>query len=360
MKRWRVVGPGEKHRSFQKKLGGKVTGIKVTGIVDFLLIIEYTLCQFSKAIMDVSVVIPLHNESKSLRELFLALDAALQRLNKASEIIFVDDGSTDNSFSILKEIYDSQISVQVIKLRRNFGKTAALLAGFSEAQGTLIVTMDADLQDSPSEISSLVRKLEEGYDLVSGWKFERKDPFLKRTSSKVFNWAISTFSGIKIHDFNCGLKIFRREVLMDLILYGEMHRFIPAIAGWRGFRIGEVKVRHFPRRFGKSKFGPGRYLKGFLDFLTVMVLLKFIKRPLHLFGSLGILIGFVGLVINLYLSIGWIYGKWIGQRPLLILGVLLMIIGVQTIFFGLMAEMMNFFSSKGAEPSVSQILRKRP
>jgi glycosyltransferase involved in cell wall biosynthesis len=309
--------------------------------------------------MDISVIIPLYNESDSLRELFQILKVVLESLNKAYEIIFVDDGSTDGSFSILKEIYDQQDHVQVIRLRRNFGKTAALLAGFAEAHGETIVTMDADLQDSPSEILALMKKLEEGYDLVSGWKFERKDPLVKRVSSKIFNWAISTFSGIKIHDFNCGLKVFRRDVLMDLVLYGEMHRFIPALVGWKGFKIGEVKVKHSPRRFGKSKFGPDRYLKGLLDFLTVMVLLKFIKRPLHLFGSLGILIGLIGLMINLYLSIGWIFGKWIGQRPLLILGVLLIIIGIQTIFFGLMAEMMNFLSGRGAEPSVSQILRKK-
>jgi len=309
--------------------------------------------------MDLSVVIPLHNEAASLRALSASLRAALGSLKKSYEIIFVDDGSTDDSFAVLTEIHACEDHIHVTRLRRNFGKTAALQAGFAEAEGTIIVTMDADLQDSPSEIGSLLKKLDEGYDLVSGWKFERKDPFVKKVSSRIFNWAISTFSGIHLHDFNCGLKIFRREVLSDVVLYGEMHRFIPALVAWKGYKIAEVKVAHSPRRFGRSKFGPDRFLKGFFDFLTVMVLLKFVKRPLHLFGTLGLLIGMIGLAINIYLSIGWIFGKWNGQRPLLILGVLLMIIGIQTIFFGLMAEMMNYFSGKSAEASVSQILRKK-
>lgn len=309
--------------------------------------------------LNISVIIPLYNEFHTLRELFQTLKVVLESMKKTYEIIFVDDGSTDESFSVLKEIYNQNENVEVIRLRRNFGKTAALVAGFAEVRGGIIVTMDADLQDLSSEIPHLMRKLEEGYDLVSGWKFDRRDPFIRRISSKIFNWAISFFSGVKIHDFNCGLKIFRREVLMELDLYGEMHRFIPALAGWKGFKIGEIKVKHFSRRFGKSKFGLNRYSRGLFDFLTVMMLLKYVKRPLHLFGGVGILIGLIGLVINIYLSIGWIYGRWIGHRPLLILGVLLIIIGIQTIFFGLMAEMLNFLSGKGMGPSISQILQKR-
>lgn len=250
-------------------------------------------------------------------------------------------------------------SIQVIRLRRNFGKTAALLAGFTEARGEVVVTLDADLQDSPFEIPLLLKKLDEGYDLVSGWKQERKDDWMKRNSSKIFNGVVSSASGIKIHDFNCGLKVFKQEVFKELNLYGEMHRFIPALAGWRGFRVGEVPVKHFPRKHGKSKFGADRYIKGLLDFLTVMMLVRFIKRPLHLFGSLGLIIGSMGLIINLYLTIGWMFKKWIGYRPLLFMGVLMMIIGAQTIFFGLLAEMMNFLSSKGTQPSIAQILRKK-
>jgi glycosyltransferase involved in cell wall biosynthesis len=310
--------------------------------------------------MNISVIIPLYSESGTLRELFQDLQTALKGLNQSYEIVFVDDGSTDDSFSVLKELHEAHgEEMQVIRLRRNFGKTAALLAGFAEAQGEIIVTMDADLQDSPSEIPLLLRKLGEGYDLVSGWKFERKDPFFRRIASRIFNRAIASFSGIRIHDFNCGLKALKREALEGLTLYGEMHRFIPVLAGWKGFRVGEMKVRHSARRYGRSKFGPDRYLKGFFDFLTVMVLSKFLKRPLHFFGSAGLLIGFAGWAIMIYLSIGWIYGKWIGQRPLYILGVLLMIIGIQTIFFGLMAEMMNFLSGKESHPSILQILRKK-
>ncbi|OGP88514.1 MAG: glycosyl transferase family 2 [Deltaproteobacteria bacterium RBG_16_48_10] len=309
--------------------------------------------------MDLSVVIPLYNETHSLQELFQALKSVFNSLGKSYEIIFVDDGSTDDSFSILKEIFTLNDHVQVIRLRRNFGKTAAFLAGFTEAQGRIVITLDADLQDSPTEIPLLLRKLEEGYDFVSGWKRERKDGWMKRVSSKIFNRVVSYASGIKIHDFNCGLKVFKREVIEELELYGEMHRFIPALVGWRGFKIGEVTVKHSPRKYGKSKFGSDRYLKGLLDFLTVMMLVKYIKRPLHLFGSTGLLIGSIGLIINLYLTIGWLFKKWIGYRPLLMLGVLLMIIGVQTVFFGLLAEMMNFLSPKGIGPSVAQILRKK-
>ncbi|RPJ11716.1 MAG: glycosyltransferase [Deltaproteobacteria bacterium] len=309
--------------------------------------------------MDFSVVIPLYNEAPSLRELTQALKTVLDPLGKTYEMIFVDDGSTDDSFKVLKEIYASEDRVQVIRLRRNFGKTGALLAGFAETQGEIIITLDADLQDSPSEIPALLEKLEEGYDLVSGWKFERKDSGSKRIASKIFNWAVSWVSGIKLHDFNCGLKVFTHEVLSELDLYGEMHRFIPALASWRGFRVGEVPVKHSHRKYGMSKFGAERYLKGLLDFLTVMMLVRFIKRPLHLFGSVGFLIGSIGLLINLYLAVGWLFKKWIGDRPLLVLGVLFMIIGVQTVFFGLLAEMMNFLSSKGTNPSIAKILRKR-
>jgi glycosyltransferase involved in cell wall biosynthesis len=309
--------------------------------------------------MDLSVVIPLYNEAPSIQELFQTLKNFLDLSGKSYEIIFVDDGSTDSSFSILKAIHAAHSQVMVIKLRRNFGKTSALSAGFAEVQGEVIITMDSDLQDSPGEIPLLLRSLEEGRDLVSGWKFERKDGLIKRISSKIFNGVVSFASGIHIHDFNCGLKAFRREVIQEMGLYGEMHRFIPVLAGWRGFRIGEVKVKHYPRRYGESKFGPDRFIKGLFDFMTVMMLIKFIKKPLHLFGSLGLLIGAIGLMIDLYLTMGWFYGKWIGQRPLLILGVMLMIIGIQTIFYGLLAEMTNFLSNKPEGPSIAEMLRKK-
>ena len=309
--------------------------------------------------MDLSIVIPLFNEAPSLQELFEALRNSLDRLGKSYEIIFVDDGSTDPSFSILKSIHAAHPQVSVIKLRKNFGKTAALFAGFAETQGEVVLTLDADLQDSPDEILPLLRRLEEGYDLVSGWKLDRKDGLVKRISSRIFNRVVSFASGIHIHDFNSGLKAFRREVLHELELYGEMHRFIPVLAGWRGFRVGEVTVKHFPRRHGKSKFGADRYFKGLFDFMAVMMLVKFIKRPLHLFGMIGLFIGAIGLAINLHLTIGWFLGRWIGLRPLLFLGVLLMIIGVQTIFFGLLAEMTNFLSNKTEAPSIAEVLRRK-
>jgi glycosyltransferase involved in cell wall biosynthesis len=307
--------------------------------------------------MDISVIVPLYNESSSLRDLFAGLKTVLESLPGMYEIIFVDDGSTDDSFSVLKDLHDHDPHIEAIRLRKNSGKTAALLAGLTEATGETIVTIDGDLQDSPSEIPFLIMKLEEGYDLVSGWKFERQDPLLRRISSKIFNRTVSFFSGVRIHDFNCGLKVFRRHLIPELILYGEMHRFIPALAGWRGFRIGEMKVRHFPRRHGRSKYGPERYWRGLLDFLTVVMLLKYNHRPLHLFGGLGMVIGLAGLGINVYLSVGWIFGRWIGQRPLLILGVLLMLVGIQMVFFGLLAEMMNFLSDTGKGPLISQVLK---
>jgi len=289
----------------------------------------------------ISVLIPLFNEEESLPILYRELREILGVLGIDYEIIFVDDGSTDKSFFVLERIYQKDNKVKVIQLRKNFGKSAALAAGLAIVEGELIITLDADLQDNPEEIPHFIEKMREGYDLICGWRVDRFDPFFKRWSSRVFNFTTSFFTNIRLHDFNCGFKAFRSEVAKEIKIYGELHRYIPVFASWRGFRVGELKVRHRPRRFGKSKFGAERFLRGFWDFLTVFFLTKYMRRPLHFFGPVGLLAFLLGLIINLYLSILWFSGTPIGGRPLLILGVLLMILGIQSISMGLLGEMIT-------------------
>jgi glycosyltransferase involved in cell wall biosynthesis len=290
---------------------------------------------------ELSVVIPLFNEQDNVKLIHTQLKVTLDKIGTSYEIIFIDDGSTDNSFSILKELHAQDVNIKVIRLRRNFGKSAALSAGFKEAKGKLVITMDADLQDDPTEIPNFISKISEGYDLVSGWKFQRYDPVSKRISSKAFNRVTALLTGIKIHDFNCGFKAYRREVTQDIKVYGTLHRYIPALAYWKGYRIGEIKVRHRPRKYGKSKYGMRRAMIGFWDLLTTLFLTKYIRRPLHLFGSVGLLVLLAGFIINVYLLVIRLRGQWIGNRPLLILGILLMIIGVQFISTGLMGELIT-------------------
>jgi len=290
-----------------------------------------------------SVVIPLYNEEQSLEELHRRLTDTLATLSDRFEIIFVDDGSIDNSFAVIKNLHQRDSRVKAVRFRRNFGKSTALSAGFKKARGKIIVTLDADLQDLPEEIPSLLNKLEQGYDLVSGWKKKRKDSLIRKIASWLFNRVTSFFTGVKLHDFNCGLKCYRRELVDELALYGELHRYIPAIANWKGFRVGEVKVGHHPRMHGVSKFG---YLRGLFDLLTVIMLTKYPEKPLHFFGLLGTILSLSGLAINLYMAVLRISGKWISNRPLLLLGILLLILGVQFIFFGLMGELIVFSSQK--------------
>jgi len=313
-----------------------------------------TTCENNK--VNLSVVIPLYNEEKSLEELYNRIILSIQPLSDSFELIFVDDGSTDNSFSVLRELYKRDNQVKAICFRKNFGKAAALSAGFKEAQGEIIVTLDADLQDLPEEIPALIKKMDEGYDLVSGWKFKRKDPFLKKFASRLFNSVTSFYTGVKIHDFNCGLKCYRREVIEEIELYGELHRYIPAIANWKGFKVGEVKVNHKPRVHGRSKFGSERYLRGLFDLLTVIMLTKYPQKPLHFFGLLGTILSIAGLAINIYMVALRLSGKWISNRPLLLLGILLLILGVQFIFFGLMGELIVFSSQKETSYTVKENL----
>ena len=289
----------------------------------------------------VSVVVPLLNEEGSLEELYREIAVALEPREEPFEVVFVDDGSTDGSMSVLSRLHDELPNVVVIHLRRNFGKAAALQAGFREARGEVIVTIDADLQDDPAEIPQLLAKLDEGFDLVSGWKTRRNDPSLRRAFSRVFNWATGVISGVRLHDVNCGLKAYRAEVLQDMRLYGELHRFIPVLASYQGYRIAEVSVNHRARQHGSSRYGPERYLRGFFDLLSVTFMGRYRYRPLHLFGGIGLLMGAVGFVILTYLTTIWFWGEGIGTRPLLTLGVLLMVVGIQFISLGLISELIT-------------------
>jgi glycosyltransferase involved in cell wall biosynthesis len=292
-----------------------------------------------------SVVIPVLDEARSLPKLMEELSSAAEKLgfNRREdwEVVFVDDGSTDDTPRILQVLFDQNQNVEVISFRGNQGKSAALAAGFREAAGDVVVTMDGDLQDDPHEIPSLIARLDEGHDLVSGWKRKRRDPLSKIIPSRVFNWMVKALTGLKLHDINCGLKAYRREVLQEIVPYGQMHRFLPVLAQWRGFKVAEVVVRHRRRLYGRTKFGAGRFLAGFFDLLTVVFLGRYRRAPMHLFGLAGVLLFMVGMVINLYLAVGWFQGIWIGRRPLLQLGILLTILGIQFLSMGLLGEMIS-------------------
>ena len=293
--------------------------------------------------LEVSVVIPIYNEEGNIRELYTKLNDVLSIITENYEVIFVDDGSTDNSFNILKEINTENKNVVVVKFRRNFGQTAALSAGFDHFKGDVIITMDGDLQNDPEDIALLLTKINEGYDIVSGWRVDRKDPFFtKKLPSKFSNWLASKLTGVKLHDFGCTFKAYRREVVENINLYGEMHRYIPALASQMGVSIAEVKVRHHPRQHGKSKYGITRLIRGMLDLITVKFLLSYSMRPLQLFGIPGIISLFIGFVIGAYLTIErFFFGMSLADRPLLLLAVLLIFLGVQFITMGLLGEIIT-------------------
>lgn len=298
-----------------------------------------------------SVVIPLLNEEESIPELALQLEKELQDITRGRyEVIFVDDGSTDGSFDFIQQLNRRNRRFKCIRFRRNYGKSAALSVGFSRAKGRLVATMDADLQDDPAELKNLLAKLKEGYDLVTGWKQKRKDPISKTLPSKFFNYVTSKTSGIKLHDFNCGLKLYRKEVTDTLQVYGEMHRYLPALAHWEGFKVAELPVVHHARRYGYSKFGLSRFLKGFLDLLTVVFVTRFMKRPLHFFGLFGTLFSMIGFGTNAYLAIEWLLGNtYLTNRPLSQFGFAMIIVGVQLFSMGLIGEMLvknNFDKTK--------------
>ncbi len=289
----------------------------------------------------ISVVVPVQNEGHSVEPLLGELAHALTALETAWEAIFVDDGSTDGTFARLSRLHDLHENVTVVRLRRNFGKAAALAAGFAEATGEIVVTIDGDRQDDPEEIPRLLAKLDEGFDLVSGWKAHRRDPLSRRILSRIFNAVAGRMSGLRLHDMNCGLKAYRAEVVHGLRLYGELHRYIPVLAHYRGFRIAEIPVNHRAREHGRSRYGVERYVRGFLDLLTVTFVGRYRHRPLHLFGALGLVLLAGGSAILVYLTAIKIGGASIGGRPLLTLGVLLVVVGMQFLSLGLLTELIT-------------------
>jgi glycosyltransferase involved in cell wall biosynthesis len=295
---------------------------------------------------DVSIVVPLYNEVESLPHLKPAIDSVLEREDISAQLIFVDDGSQDGSYDLLQQFMDVDDRVTVIRFRRNQGKSAALAAGFEVVTGKYVITMDADLQDDPKEIPNLIARVEAGFDMVSGWKKKRHDPISKTIPSKFFNGVARLSSGIKIHDFNCGLKIYRKEVVETFELYGELHRFIPILAKSQGWEVGELVVQHHPRKWGRTKFGFARFLHGFLDLLTVLFLVRFAARPMHLFGAVGMLFGIVGFGVLTNLTVEWFLGTPIGDRPIFFLGILLLIVGVQFFSMGLIGEQINHMRQK--------------
>lgn len=263
-------------------------------------------------------------------------------MNVRYELIFIDDGSTDRSFQVLRDIKRFDHHIKILRFRRNYGKSAALSVGFEKAQGDTVITMDADLQDDPAEIPALVKKINEGFDLVSGWKKVRRDPITKTIPSRFFNFVTSVMTGIKLHDFNCGLKAYKKEVVKTVKVYGELHRYVPVLAHWEGFKIGEMIVQHRPRKYGRTKFGMGRFWKGFLDLVTVLFTTRYFRRPLHLFGIWGLFSVLAGVIIDVWLVVEWFQGQTaLGNRPLFLGGILLIIVGIQIVSIGLLGEMIS-------------------
>ncbi len=312
-----------------------------------------------------SVVVPIYNEEESIPTLYTRLTEALGDLGQSYEIIAVDDGSRDRSFALLRELARQDERLRVIRFRRNFGQTAAFAAGFDRAWGEIVVTIDADLQNDPADIPLLLAKIEDGYDVVSGWRKRRQDPFWnRRLPSMIANRLISWSTGVYLHDYGCSLKAYRAEVVKGIHLYGELHRFIPAIASWQGVAVAELPVNHSPRRFGKSKYGISRTLRVMLDLMTVRFLLSYATRPMQIFGLVGLLSMLLGVGINLYLAVfKFMTGADIADRPLLLLGVMLMILGVQLISMGLIGELVvrvYYESQHKAIYVIRDVLNDRP
>jgi len=295
-----------------------------------------------QATRDLSVIIPVYNEAQNLEELHTQIVDSCSRLGKSFEIIFIDDGSQDDSYAVLKKLRAGDGSIRLIRLRKNFGQTAALSAGFDHARGEVIITLDADQQNDPNDFGLLLEKIDEGFDLVNGWRIKRQDKFLtKRVPSAVANWLISLITRVKLHDYGCTLKALRRDVAQNINLYGEMHRFIPAIASHMGVTIAEVKVNHRPRRHGKSNYTISRTIRVVFDLLTVKFLLSYSTRPLQIFGLFGLVSGLIGGALGLWMSYQRLFqNKGLSDRPLLLLAILLLVTGFQFITLGLLAEIM--------------------
>ncbi|MEO0562459.1 MAG: glycosyltransferase family 2 protein [Chloroflexota bacterium] len=302
---------------------------------------------------DISMVVPIYNEEESIPHLYEELDGVLQSLDRPYEVIVIDDGSRDDSFRLLAELHQKNPRWRVVQFRRNFGQTAAMQAGFDASRGKIVITIDADLQNDPNDIPMLLEKMEsEDYDIVSGWRKDRQEPFLsRRLPSMLANRLISETTGVSLHDYGCSLKAYRREVVKNVRLYGELHRFIPALASHVGVKVAEVPVNDRRRMYGASKYGIGRTFRVILDLVTVLFLLNYFQRPIHIFGSSGIVMTLLGTAITLYLGfVRLVLGNDIGNRPLLLLGILLIIVGVQMLSIGLVAEMQmrTYYEAQGA------------
>ncbi len=291
----------------------------------------------------IAVLVPVFNEVDTVAELAQRVAAVLDGLGRSFELLFIDDGSGDGTAAAVRAAHGADPRVKLVRLRRNFGKAAALCAGLDHSTAPIVVTMDGDLQDDPEEIPRFLARLDEGdLDLVSGWKRRRRDPASKRLPSRLFNWVTRHLARVDLHDFNCGFKAYRREVLDQIAVYGELHRYIPVLASRRGFAVGEIEVRHHPRLHGRSKYGWDRFYKGLLDLITVLFITKYTRRPLHLFGAAGLAFLAAGFAINVYLFVLWLGGEYLSNRPLLLLGVLLMLLGFQVLTTGLIGEMITF------------------
>ncbi len=298
----------------------------------------------------ISAVIPAYNEAESLPELHKELVASFDSLNMPWEILYIDDGSRDGTAEVIEKLCGTDARVRGILLRRNFGKSAALATGFKEVRGEFVVTMDADLQDDPVEIPRLLAELDKGLDLVSGWKVKRLDPITKTLPSKLFNMVTSSVAGVKLHDFNCGFKVYRREVVDALEVYGELHRFLPALAHWRGFRVGELGVHHRARKFGHSKFGAARFVNGFLDLMAAAFISTSALKPLHVFGRIGVAFLLVGLGLGGWFVASWLHGDPQRVRPLMLLGVGCVLLAIQFILMGLLGEMIAHQAARADYP----------
>ena len=308
------------------------------------LTLDQPVLSMSLAPVDLSVLVPVLDEEGSVLELAERVAGVLDRVGRSFEIVFVDDGSRDATPLRVREARERDPRVKLVRLRRNFGKAAALSAGFDHCAGRYVLTLDGDLQDAPEEIPRLIAALEGGdLDLVSGWKRQRRDPASKKLPSLLFNWVTRQLAQVPLHDFNSGFKLYRREVLGEIAVYGELHRYIPVLASRRGFRVGEIEVNHHPRRHGNSKYGWDRFYKGLLDLITVLFITKYTRRPLHLFGGFGLLFLTVGFAIDAYLAWGWFFrDEALSNRPLLLLGILLMLLGFQVLTTGLIGEMITY------------------
>ncbi len=296
----------------------------------------------------VSVVIPGLNEADSLRELASRVTKSLE--GKVSyELFFIDDGSTDNTWEVITALHAGDARIKGVRLRKNFGKAMALSAGFQRAKGEIILTLDADLQDDPADIPAFIARIEEGEDVVVGWKVERLDPTNRLILSRIFNGTVRMATGVKLHDMNCGFKGYRREVLRTIPVYGDLFRFIPAFAAWQGFRVCEVPVKHHARKYGSSRYGLERILRGFFDLLSVMFLTRYSRKPMHLFGLIGLFLAGVGFATEGYLTVLWFLGHKIGDRPLLLLGALEIILGIQFFSMGFIGEFLTYQNQKSLD-----------